>query len=176
MMPTIEIVRLDEMSDYYILTSIYDGVSSTVKRTDRFGFNRGEVIKRLTHTALIDDTESQSLHLVDDSTSYKNVSGSIAYAVVTVKVSGTPAPKRKFKIYSSPTDNTPAGAPIFDSENFVLASNDFDNAGDKSTAYLLPIQDDHFIILENLTGTASREILVDNITQNFETFVIEKIP
>jgi len=171
MMPTIEIARLDEMSDNYIDLSVYLA-STTSSRTDQVGFNRDETVKRLTHTANIDDGGAQSLHLNDDSTAYQNSTSKTAYAVVAVRAI-IDAGERKFKIHSSPTSDTVAGTKVFDTDDFLFSSS-LNVTGEKLTAFLLPIQPTHFIVLENFSGSTPRNIDVDNSENTFESFVIEQ--
>jgi len=170
MMPTIEIARLDEMSDYYILMPVY--LAGTSSRTDRIGFNRDETVKRLTHTANIDDGGAQSLLLNDDLNAYQNNTSKTAYAVVAVRAI-IDAGERKFKIHSSPTSDTVAGTKVFDTDDFLFSSS-LNVTGEKLTAFLLPIQPTHFIVLENFSGSTPRNIDVDNSENTFESFVIEQ--
>jgi len=163
----------DQLSDYYILMPIFLGGSSA-NRTDRIGYNRDETITRLVHEADIDDTELQSLHLADDTTAYQNTSGKTAYAMITVRAI-TDAGERNFKIYSAPTTNSKAAATeVYNSDDWLVTTG-WDATGEKVTTHLLPIQNNHFIVLENTSGASPRNIEVDD-TETLEAFVIEQAP
>jgi hypothetical protein len=161
------------MADNYLLFGVFLG-NSTAEHTARIGYSRDETIVRLTHGSGFDDTVDESMHLVDDSTSYQNTSGKTAYAMITVNAL-TNAGDRAYKIWSSPNDNDKtSGTEVFDSTDVLTDLNLFDADDDKLTSYLVPITNNHYIVVENTSGASSRNISVGTDTGNLRAFVIEQ--
>jgi len=94
----------------------------------------------------------------DDSTDYKNTSTKIAYAIISVRADGTSG-QRKFKIYSAPTfDSKVAATEVFNSEDLLIKPASWSGAGEIVTSLLVPIQNNHYIVVENTSGAASLDI------------------
>ena len=149
---------------------------NTPSRTDRIGYNRDETVTSLVYNTAIDDAGIQSLHLLNDSTDYQNTSGKTAYAVITVN-SQTGVTPKKFKIYSAPTINSKSGATlVFDSTTLMQGTTSMNANGEKLTTWLLPIQNNHFIVLENTTGTSSQfiNVILSTATDDIFALVIEQ--
>jgi hypothetical protein len=129
-------------------------------------------LKTLTHGSLFDDTVTKSLHLSDDSTDYQNTSGKVAYAMVTITSDGDSG-ARSAKIYSAPTtDSKTAATEVWDSLNFTAAT--AWGPSELITSWLVPIQNNHYIVIENTSGATPRDIKVDIVNNTFFAFVIEQ--
>ena len=88
----------------------------------------------------------------------QNNTGKIAYAIVSVTAS-VDTGDRDYKLWSAPTTNSIVGATqVFDSKDQLSSSALFDAANDTLTSNLVPIQDTHFIVLENTSGASPRQI------------------
>lgn len=168
------VIGVDEMADNYIKFDVYVGTTAVI-RSDDIGYNRGETVTKLVHNTGFDDTVARSLHLVDDSTAYQNNSGQTAYAIVTVSAVTDSAADRAFKIYSAPTtDSVAAATEVFDSTDLLNASTAFDNPNDRATSWQVPIQDTHYIVIENTSGASSRNINIPNTEGVNFALVIEQ--
>lgn len=171
---SVDISQLDteDLADNYLLFGMFRG-GNLPSETDRIGYNRGDTIKKLVHASTFDNGVAVSIHESDDSTDYKNTSGKTAYFIVTVNA-GTNSGERSFKIWSGPTTDTTTGATqVFDLAD-VKSANGFFAISDKYTSYLVPISNNHFAILENTSGAASRELNVSSAIANLHAVVIEQ--
>ena len=165
---------VDNLADNYILFSMYIGSTSS-SRNDQIGYNRGETVKKLVFNTNFDDTVTNSLHLADDSTDYQNTSGKTAYAIVTVNAAVNSG-DRAFKIWSAPTTNSKTAAiEVYDSADWAHTSTGFDGSSDKFSSVLVPITVNHFVVIENTSGTSSRNINVSASDFPF-AMVIEQAP
>jgi len=109
----------------------------------------GRIIPILHETDITEGT-AVSLHMDDDSTSYQNISGKKAGAILTISCRGAGVLSRHFKLYSAPTDNSTAAATeIFDYDGDGKVG--MDAAGEHLTV-LIPesIQNNHYLVLENV--------------------------
>lgn len=160
----------DDMADNYLPFPRFDGHSSSTFQ-DLLGYSRTDKVKRLVHGAVIDDGETKSIHLADDLTDYQNQTGGTVYAMITLTVS-SPAGARSFKVWSAPTTDSKVGATeVFDSDDWVVGS--WSAISDKLTTTILPISNNHFIVIENTTGVTSMPISVQNTETSIQAVVIE---
>lgn len=144
----------DGLADNY-LTYIRFVKSTSVAvqvQRDQIGYNRDDVVVLLQHNASILLNETKSLFLGGfTSTAYQNTSGNTAFVIVSGNIAGTGVNAR-FKLYSAPTTDSKAGATeVFDSDDIVSSWN---AVSSRTTSFLVPIQDNHFIVFENLSVSA----------------------
>ena len=151
----------DDMAENYYLFPRYIG-SSTFLEYERIGYSRADTLVRLVHNAAFDNTALATLHLADDSTDYQNTTGGTVYAIISVQAI-TNSGDRAYKIYSAPTAGSLASATeVYDSADWITSPNSFDASGEIVTSALVPIQDNHYIIVENTSGAASRNLRLTN--------------
>lgn len=154
----------DDLPDHLISVPYYDGTSSspTTSGGVAIGVNDADTIKSLIHTADIAEGGINSLHTEDDSTSYQNTSGSTAHAVVLVTCVGSGTAERHIKFWSSPNDNSKTSATaLYEFGSTTLSI--MDATGEVMTIGPLAIQDNHYLVLENIddsrAGTNSLEVI-----------------
>lgn len=168
----------DDLADNYISFDIYTG-STTVTHSDRIGYNRGETVIPLMHETNIDNGQARSLHLIDDSTSYQNTSGSTAYVIMTLN-SVVGSTRKQVKVWSSPNNDSVTGATeVWDSNDHTVDTSGagWTGTNDKFTTHILPIQNNHYIVIENNTGVVGQsvEVLGDD-SGPADAIVIEQAP
>ena len=113
------------------------------------------------------------MHLIDDTTDYQNTSGKTAYVIITFSA-GVQTQKRLVRIFSAPTTNSITSATeVFDSQD-VLGASSWNSNGNRLTSYVVPIQDNHFIVIQNYTGAAG-DIDIP-ATAGADAIVIEQAP
>jgi len=151
--PTVD----DDMAENYYLFPRY--INSTVPlEYQRIGHNRADNLVKLTHNTLFDHGTAVSLHLTDDTTDYQNTTGRTVYAIITVNAA-TDSGGRAYKIYSAPTTDSIVGATeVYDSTEWRTNTNNFDSSADRWTSVLVPIQNTHYIVVENTSGVTSRRL------------------
>jgi len=164
---------VDDMADNYYDFAVYLG-GSAIADQQKIGYSRDDKLVALVHATTFDDTVLKSLHLGDDSTDYQNTTGKTVYVIVTVSVLSAGG-DRAYKIWSAPTtDSKTAATEVFDSDDIDTGANGFDATGDKLTSFLVPIQDNHFIVIENTSGASSRVIqITDPQSLAMQALVIE---
>jgi len=135
---------------------MFDGLvsdaSKVFSRQMTIGVNDGDTVVPIVHSANVTNGGGlNSMHRTDDVTSYQNLSGKTAYAIVVIKSSQAGA--KLFKLYSSPVDNSKAGATeIFDNVGgFYAISGNLDAV---TIPIVLEIQNNHYLVLENNTVAA----------------------
>ncbi len=146
----------DGMTDNYYDFDVYNG-GSTAVNNNSIGHNRDDALVHLVHETNFDNGEAVSLHLGDDTTDYQNTTGSTVYVIISIEAF-TDIGTRAYKIYSAPTTDSVAGATeVFDSAN-LPSDQAWDAGGELLTSFLVPIQDNHFIVVENTSGAGSRRL------------------
>lgn len=159
----------DDMADNYYPFPIFVGGTQSVE-VNRIGYARNDTLKRVVHSGDIDDGDTLSLHLPDDTTAYQNNSGKIAYAIVTF-IAASLSGARSIKIYSAPTSDSVTGATeVWNSDDHTV--NSWSATNSLFTSVLVEIQDSHYIVIENNTGLSGRVVRVQ--ANNEHSLVIEQ--
>ena len=140
-------VGIDDLPDYWTpVGGIFTKVASTA------------VVTRVPLIITTDYNEGDimSVHTEDDSTSYQNTSGNPAYATVTIVNAPTGVATRHVRIWSSPNDDSIAGATL----RYEVGSTDhigFDEQGESLSFPDVKIENNHYLVVENVddgrTGT-----------------------
>lgn len=151
--PISAVVEGDGMADNYLEFNRYvESLVTAPGSIDTIGYNRGDKILTLVHNATIAQNGIQSMHLADDTTAYQNLTGEIAYAIVSVETTAALS-NTSYKLYSAPTTDSVADAiEVFDSTDIF---SDWDVANTFMTSVLVSIQNNHFIVLENTSTNAA---------------------
>lgn len=151
----------DGMADNYYPVAKFSGVGSTQGDDVLLGLNDGDTLKTILHITLITDTQTLSVHEDDDATSYQNTSGFDAMAVLVLNAQGSDgATVRNFKLYSSPNNNSTTSATlVYDFSTFSPAGV-FDATNDIYTTPPVKIENNHYVVIENLSGSANSTFLV----------------
>jgi len=160
-------IVVDDLPDHFEqMSKLVGGTSSS--NLFFLGIKDGDSVKLLVHTTDITDAQLRSVHLSDDVTSYQNLSGKDAFVILLLVARNTSTGPRPFKIYSSPNDNSKTGATeVYDFDG----NTGFNNTGEGWTTPPLKIQNNHFCVVENLSGNALRDISV-SIASRVVGFVI----
>jgi len=156
----------DDMADHYYPFGLYAG-TLTSSGTGLLGVNDEDTVNILGF-GVIAEGGINSLHLQDDSTDYQNTSGAVAYAVIIVRGDGTGTQARHIKIYSAPTTNSKVGA----TELFDYDGPDFDANNQLITTPILEIQNNHYIVVENIDESRAGTNSIDFVLRN--SLVVER--
>jgi len=150
--------------NYYLFRHFLQTNAADPDEFERIGYNRDDVLVAVQHDAGINNATPRSLHSGSSTTSYQNTTGRTVYAIITVVI-GNPNTNPRWKIFSAPTNDSIASATeVFDSDNTInILSN---NSSDRLTSFLVPIQNNHFIVLQNLDSNVSNEIRVAVADEN----------
>ena len=151
----------DDLADnYYLFKHWLEATNSdNFNQFERIGYNRDDNLVVLQHPTDILPATPRSLHSGSSTTSYQNTTGRTVYAIVTV-TAGNPNTNPRWKLFSAPTnDSIAAATEVFDSDNIInILSTIF---SDRLTSLLVPIQDNHFIVLQNLDSNVAGIITVN---------------
>ena len=139
---------VDDLPDNFISIERFVG-SLNISRGDvSIGVNDEDTVKYLHGNIAQAEGDILSVH-DDDNTDYKNTTGFDAITVLTINVINTGVATRHIKVYSGPTTDSTSGATLVWEVGQV--DNDFyDGDGDAITTPPLKIQNNHFIIVENV--------------------------
>ncbi len=167
----------DDMADSYLTTTKYNGFQvSSVPQTDgtvHVGVQDGDTIVYLAYNSAIAEAAVVSVHTDDDSTSYQNTSGFDAVAVLTLAtVSGSD--EAHVKVYSSPNDNSTSSATLLWEYGNSASSSMFKAAGDLLTSPPLKIQNNHYIVIENVDESRAGDNTIDLYARANTSFVVER--
>jgi len=163
----------DGLADNYynFPTFSNDNISSLIQQ---IGYNNGAKLLILLHQTpiVIGSGNAKSLHRSDDSTAYQNTTGNVVHVIVTPIITND-GPLNSYKIYSAPNNDSLTGATeVFDLADFTI-NWDISASFDRWTSALVPIQDNHFIVIEN-TGTGGALFRIEtNDTQGPFSLVVE---
>lgn len=148
----------DGMADSYFPITNFNGQSSTTIDFIQLGVNDGDTMRTLIHSTDITDTQLRSIHSDDDSTSYQNGSGFNAIAVLVLGARGAATVIRNFKLWSSPNDNSKTSATLVYDFSTSTVGTVFDSSADSFTCPPVKVQNSHYLVLENLSGSATGDI------------------
>ena len=166
---------VDDMADNYITTDRYIGDASIVIGKVDVGVQDGDTVRKFFSGATITEGNALSVHGEDDA-DYKNTSGFDAIAVIVLIALSGGAATRHVKIYSAPTTDSTAGATLV-WETGQTDSPYFDASLDRLTSAPVKIQDDHFIVIENVDDARAGANDVKNFGVEPSTsggFVVER--
>lgn len=164
------------MADSYILVERFNGISTIVAGEVSIGKNDVDTVKYA--NCLANMAEGTILSVPQEGGSdYKNLSGFNTVAVLMVQCANTGVASRHVKIYFSPTTNSSSGATLL----WEIGSVDnifFDASTDSITTSPLTIQNNHFIIVENVDDSRAglNDISVIGADTNFavHSLVVER--
>lgn len=167
----------DDMADSYLEFPKYIGQQANTAGTVSVGVQDGDTVRLTATSATIAEGSALSVHGEDD-TDYQNTSGFNAIAVIIMNCDNTGAAQRHVKIYSAPTtDSTSSATLLFEigkADNSVFNANN-----DSYTTPPLKIQNNHFIVVENVddsrAGTNNVDIVGSTSSGNLaSTTIIER--
>jgi hypothetical protein len=145
----------DDMADNYVELAKSNGTFSSLLR---IGYSKTEKITQILYTDNIFQGEIKSMHFNDNSTSYRNLSGTNARFYLTVRAIVIADP-RIIKIYSSPTDDSISGATLLQTLDDSTGY-DFNAINDTVSSDELIVQNNHYIVLENDTTVTNSHVTV----------------
>jgi len=164
----------DDLPDSFISTARFIGFGTGTSGEVSIGVNDEDTVIFPPNTS--DQTEG-TLDSVndDDGTVYKNTSGFNAIATILIKATNTGAASRHIKVYSAPTEDSSSGATLvweYDEQDGI----NFDADGDLITTPPIKIQNNHFIVVENVddsrAGTNNLRIMGRNVDPTGATTII----
>ena len=148
----VSVVVGDGLADNYLEFSRFrENILASPVSIDNIGYNNGDKIIILQHPTSIAQNGIQSIHLDDNSTAYQNTTGDVVHAIISPEVeSGVSF--SSYKLYSAPTTDSVASATeVFDSTDII---SNWDLINTFLTSVLVPIQNNHFIVIENTSSSA----------------------
>jgi len=131
----------EDMPDFWV---DYGGVFSKVAETAVI------TLVPVIHITDLVEGDIKSVHTEDDSTSYQNTTGNdavVSFSIQASNAGGTAT--RHVKVYSSPNNDSTSGATLL-FEYGTASSSFFDTAGDNIGLSNLRIQNNHFLVIENV--------------------------
>lgn len=150
----------DGLADNYIPFEFFVGTAYDTDWT--IGVNRDDTLLNVVRNTAFDAGVAVSLQLADGTTDYQNLTGRTVYVIVTVTAAAATGP-RSYKIWSSPTTNSIVGATqVYDSVDFVTNALLFNSSGEDWTSYLVPIQDNHYAVIENTSAVLGEQLQVQS--------------
>jgi len=159
-----------------IETPRYVGSGVTTLGNIYVGVNDNEKTELLYESGSLTEGSVLSVHN-DNNVDYKNESGYNAIAILTISADDTGGATRHIKIHSGPTTDSTSGATLL-FEFGQQDHNDFDASGDTLTTPPLTIQNNHYIIVENVddtrTGTNNIKIKGQSGAFVWRSFVVER--
>lgn len=150
----------EELPDHFISLPFYSGTDSTEDTSGQvsLGVFDADAIKRLIHdTAISSVTNDQSIHLIDDSTSYQNNSGNDAFIILILQAVGAGIVARQALLYDAPTDNSTAGATLRLDTGSI--SGILRDTGDRLTIGPIRISNGNYCVIHN-SAVATNDIKV----------------
>lgn len=168
----IEVEEGDGLTDNYLRFSVFRA-KNTVSQIADIGYNRNDKIIEIS-LDVIDNGVAMSVHIGESTTDYQNTTLETAYAIISLVNTG-PNGERRWKIYSAPTTNSIVGATeVFDSDDLIIPPGEYVGFTDRLTSNLVPIQPNHFIVVENVSGASSRLISTSPDAEPQSGVVIEQ--
>ena len=166
----------EDMADSYLDIKRYIGALLNTSGVVSLGVNDKDTVKFASTGAAIAEGSALSVHDESDS-DYQNLSGFDAMAVIVLNGNDTGGATRHVKIWSAPTtDSITAATLVFetgDSDN-----NYFDANLDRLTTPPCRIQDNHFIVVENIddsrAGTNNVNVIGVVETSEASTVIVER--
>jgi len=170
-----KVEEVEDLPDHFVTLPHYDGSSGTPKSSGgmSLGVNDGDTVKVLGFRNEITEGQIRSLHLEDDTTDYQNTSGFNAFAAITVEADNTGILTRHIKIFSSPTTNSITSATLlyeYGSQQTPMLNAD----GEKLSITGLKIQDDHFLVIQNVDDSRAGLNSITIGSTEIEAFVVER--
>jgi len=170
------IVEDEDMSDNYIELERYVGSQQTAKGSVSLGVNDEDTVVRVYTGADIAEGGVLSVHK-EDNTDYQNTSGFNAFAVIVLDGRDSGIATRHVKIYSAPTTDSISGATLV-FETGQVDNDNFDAGGDYVTTPPLKIQDNHYIVVENVddsrAGTNNVRTLGVTVVPQSTSLIVER--
>lgn len=163
----------DGLADNYQSLPKFTGTGTNISGDVNVGIENGDTVKGFFSS--VDITEGTALSVHDESdTDYQNTSGADATTVLILLATNTGAATRHVRVYSSPTTDTIAGGTLV-WETGQSDSTFFDAASDQLTSPPMQIQNNHFIVVNNVddsrAGTNNVQVL--GLNSNIAAFVVE---
>lgn len=158
----------DEMPDNLFGLAYYDGTQATPKESGgvALGVNDADTIQILAYDTTITTGQIFSIHERDDSTSYQNVSGANATAVLNIQAQNAGS-TRHIRIWSSPNDDSKTSATLILE---IDQTGILDNAAEILTVICPKIQNNHYLVIEN-AGASTEDI---KIPLSRPSYVVER--
>jgi len=164
----------DGLSDTYLDWLSFMGGNPGLTYNTQVGYNKGDNLVPLVHNTKFDNGVVVSLHELDDSTNYKNTTGKTVYVIINI-IAIDDAGTRACKVYSGPTADSKTGATLlFDSTKYIPDDAIWNASQEKITTFVLAIQNNHFVNIENTSGATPRNLAVQK-EEKFQAMVIEPI-
>lgn len=153
----------DDLPDHWInMGGVFTAVASTATIESKI----------LMHNTELSEGDVKSIHMDDDTTAYQNTTGNAAFATLRITATGSGSSTRHIRIYSAPTsDSTSSATLLF--EFGTGDTNAFDSSGNTMTVSGLKIQNNHYLVLENVddsrAGTNDVFVVAD-LTSSVQEF------
>jgi len=165
----------DDLPDNFITVERYIGTdSSTSVGEFGLGVNDEDSVVYLYAGAVITEGGKLSVHK-DDDTDYQNTSGFDAMAIVIIQALDTGAATRHVKLWSAPTTNSTTSATLL-VEYGGTDSTHFDASNDLLTMPPVKIQNNHYLVVENVDDSraGTNNVGVIGIQSGKIGFVVER--
>jgi len=166
----------DDLPDNFMTVPRFWGAGTSSNGEVGAGVNDVDTVRFFFNSVEIAEGTVLSAH-GEDNADYKNISGKNAIAVIILEGRNSGAATRHIKIYSGPTTDSITGA----TKVFETGQTDggyFDAANDLLTLPPVKIQNNHFIIVENVddsrAGTNAVGLIGTNSLNTVTSFVVER--
>ena len=143
---------VDDLPDHFITLPHYTGTSSTQSNSgwSGIGIKDADTVKLLLFTSTFLEGQTRSVHDETDSTAYQNTSGNTAFAIIILKASNTGTQVRHIKVWSGPNADSTTSATLLFEFGSTTGSSFMNNNNEKFTLPVLPIQNNHYLTIENV--------------------------